>query len=236
MPTVTVLTTALSISSSNPAFHKSIASAILPHTHELAVSQFGHNLINAIVEVPSKGKERSIPFHMKEAFMARLGEHEAELRDSWMGRSVWRNWKGDMWKTRRLDWKLWMKEVDANIPSSLPQRGPKVAEKKPDRKPAPEAVEEPVFEQPAIEELTIEEPVAEPAVEDDTKMDVDEVVADDDDEEKKTKKKSKKEKKDKKDKKDKKKDKKDKTEKKEKKEKKKKSKSDDAKVDEEPDE
>ncbi|KAF4996255.1 hypothetical protein FGRMN_4611 [Fusarium graminum] len=217
MPTVTVLTTALSISSSNPAFHKSIASAILPHTHELAISQFGHNLINAIVEVPSKGKERSIPFHMKEAFMARLGEHEAELRDSWMGRSVWRNWRGDVWKTRRQDWKIWMKEVDANIPSSLPQRGPKPAEK-PTPRPAPETVDEPIAEEPMIEE-----PALEPAVEDD-KMDINEVVeqAADDDEEKKEKKKSKKEKIEKKDKSEKKekKEKKDKSEKKEKKEKK----------------
>lgn len=112
MPTVTVLTTALSKTSTNPAFHKSLVNAILPHTQELAKSQFGHNLINTIVEVPSKGKERSVPFHMKEAIMARLGEHEAELRDCWMGRSVWRSWKGDMWKTRRGDWKLWMREVD----------------------------------------------------------------------------------------------------------------------------
>nr|CEG04829.1 unnamed protein product [Fusarium clavum] len=167
MPTVTVLTTALSISSTNPAFHKSIASAIMPHTHELAVSQFGHNLINAIVEVPSKGRERSIPFHMKEAFMARLGEHEAELRDSWMGRSVWRNWKGDMWKTRRGDWKIWMKEVDANIPSTLPQRGPKTTEKE---KPKPRHTQE------AVDEPVVEEPVAEdPAVEED-RMDADEEV------------------------------------------------------------
>lgn len=122
MPTVTVITTALSKTSTNPAFHKSIVNTILPHIHELAVSQFGHNLINAIVEVPSKGKERSVPFHMKEAVMAKLGQHEPELRESWMGRSVWRSWKGDMWKTRRIDWKLWMREVDVQ-PESQPPKG-----------------------------------------------------------------------------------------------------------------
>ncbi|KAF7547614.1 hypothetical protein G7Z17_g7602 [Cylindrodendrum hubeiense] len=112
MPTVTVLTTALATPSSNPAFHKSIVSSLLPHVSQLANSQFGHNLINAIIEVPSKGKERSIPFHMKESIMGTLGQHEAELRDSWMGRSVWRTWKGDTWKTKRIDWKFWMREVD----------------------------------------------------------------------------------------------------------------------------
>ncbi|KAM0434672.1 hypothetical protein ACHAPT_003771 [Fusarium lateritium] len=153
MPTVTVLTAALATPSSNPAFHKSIVSSLLPHTHELAVQQFGHNLVNAVAEVPSKGKERSVPFHMKEAIMARLGEHEAELRDSWMGRSVWRSWKGDMWKTRRGDWKIWMREVDAHVESSLPQRG-RAAEK-----------QQTVRDKPSKEE---------PVVED--KMEVDEVV------------------------------------------------------------
>ncbi|CVK89339.1 probable Nucleolar protein 9 [Fusarium mangiferae] len=226
MPTVTVLTTALATPSSNPAFHKSIASAILPHTHELAISQFGHNLINAIVEVPSKGKERSIPFHMKEAFMARLGDHEAELRDSWMGRSVWRNWKGDMWKTRRGDWKLWMREVDANVPSSLPQRGSKVAEReKPPVKPVPEIVEDHRGQEPAAEEHITEDKM---------KMDVDDVVEaavnSEEEESKKDKKaKTKKSKKEKKVKKEKK-------EKKDKKNKKKKDKSVEAKADEETEE
>jgi nucleolar protein 9 len=112
MPTVTVLTTALATPSANPAFHKTIVGSLLPHVADLATSQFGHNLINAIVEVPSKGKERSVPFHMKEAIMAKLGEHERDLRESWMGRSVWRSWKGDMWKTRRSDWKYWMRQID----------------------------------------------------------------------------------------------------------------------------
>ncbi|KAH8735212.1 armadillo-type protein [Ilyonectria robusta] len=125
MPTVTVLTAALATPSSNPAFHKSIVSALLPHIPELAVSQFGHNLINAIVEVPSKGKERSIPFHMKESIMSTLGQHEGELRDSWMGRSVWRTWKGDTWKTRRGDWKVWMREVDVQPEPSAPAKGAK---------------------------------------------------------------------------------------------------------------
>ncbi|KAF7558306.1 hypothetical protein G7046_g5850 [Stylonectria norvegica] len=121
MPTVTILTTALATPSSNPAFHKSIVSAILPHIPELAVSQFGHNLLNAIVEVPNKGKERSVPFHMKEVIMSKLGDNEGDLRESWMGRSVWRNWGGDMWKTKRYDWKVWIREVD--VLPEVPAKG-----------------------------------------------------------------------------------------------------------------
>ncbi|KAI5462334.1 armadillo-type protein [Mariannaea sp. PMI_226] len=129
LPTVTVLTTALATPSSNPAFHKVIVSTIQPHVGELATSKAGHNLINAIVEVPSKGKERSVPLHMKEAVMVKLGEREAELRDSWMGRSVWRSWKGDMWKTRRGDWKAWMREVDIQPEQNAHPRGPKSSDK-----------------------------------------------------------------------------------------------------------
>ncbi|KAM4056614.1 nucleolar protein 9 [Hirsutella rhossiliensis] len=122
MPTVTLLTSALHTPSVNSIFQKSIVSALSAHVSELAVSQFGHNLINAIAEVPSKGKDRSVPCHMKEAVMQQLGAHEAELRDSWMGRSVWRTWKGDMWKTRRGDWKAWVKETDAAQKETQPVR------------------------------------------------------------------------------------------------------------------
>ncbi|KAH8173899.1 nucleolar protein 9 [Sarocladium implicatum] len=142
MPTVTILTTALSLPSPNPAFHKRIVSTLLPATPELATSQFGHNYLNAIIEVPSKGRERSIPFHMKEAIMAKLSEHESEMRDCWMGRSVWRNWKGDTWKTRLGDWKAWARELDAQVEASAPKPGQRDGQKmnggrpgKPDGKP-----------------------------------------------------------------------------------------------------
>lgn len=121
MPTVTLLTTALSTPSANSLFQKSIVATISPHVSELATAQYGHNVINGIAEIPSRGKDFSIPFHVKEGVMQRLGSMETELRDSWMGRSVWRNWKGDMWKTRRGDWKVWMREIDASVPQSLPQ-------------------------------------------------------------------------------------------------------------------
>ncbi|WYZ34193.1 hypothetical protein EsH8_I_000469 [Colletotrichum jinshuiense] len=112
--TMTVLTTALAnpAAPQNEFFHKSLVSALAPHVAELAQSQFGHNIVNAIIEIPSRGKERSVPFHVKQTIISSLAEHEKTLRDSWTGRSVWRTWKGDMWKTRRSDWVKWAKEVD----------------------------------------------------------------------------------------------------------------------------
>ncbi|KAK0376329.1 pumilio-family RNA binding repeat domain-containing protein [Colletotrichum limetticola] len=114
MASMTVLTTALATPAApqNEFFHKALVGAIAPHAAELAQSQFGHNVVLAIIEVPSRGTDRSIPFHVKQTIIGALAEHERALRDSWMGRSVWRTWKGDMWKTRRSDWVKWAKEVD----------------------------------------------------------------------------------------------------------------------------
>ncbi|PHH77325.1 hypothetical protein CDD83_4144 [Cordyceps sp. RAO-2017] len=105
MPTVSLLRCALAAPSANASFQKSLVNAVAPHAADLAQSQFGHNLVNAIAAVPCKGKELSVPYHVKEAVMQGLGAREPELRESWMGRSVWRTWKGDMWKTRPGDWK-----------------------------------------------------------------------------------------------------------------------------------
>lgn len=120
LPTVTVLTTAIAIPSTNGLFQKTLVSTISPHITELATNQNGHNLIVAIAAIPTKGKDYSIPPHTKESIMQNLSYEERTLRDTWMGRSVWRSWKGDMWKTRRGDWKMWMKEVGQEQP---PQDG-----------------------------------------------------------------------------------------------------------------
>ncbi|RDA90170.1 hypothetical protein CP533_0519 [Ophiocordyceps camponoti-saundersi (nom. inval.)] len=111
MPTVTLLTDALSTPSANSSFQKTLVGAMTNHISDLASSQFGHNLVKAIIEVPSKGKDLSLPLHMKEVIMGRLGSCESQLRDSWMGRSVWRSWKGDLWKRRPGDWKTWAREL-----------------------------------------------------------------------------------------------------------------------------
>ncbi|KAJ6785966.1 hypothetical protein PWT90_09144 [Aphanocladium album] len=112
-PTATLLSTALKTPSANALFQKTTVNALAPHVAELAVSQNGHNVVVAMAEIPTKGRDFSVPAHIKDGIMQTLGNHEAELRDCWMGRSVWRTWKGDMWKTRRYDWKAWIKEMVA---------------------------------------------------------------------------------------------------------------------------
>lgn len=140
MPTMAILKTALAKPSENPFFHKVLVASLLPHVADLATSQAGHNVVNEILTVPSKGRGHSVPFHIKEAIMTKLAENEALLRDSWMGRSVWRTWKGDVWKRGRVDWGTWAKgaesaggDVFAAAPTKRPRPGerPERGENKP---------------------------------------------------------------------------------------------------------
>ncbi|KAG7128970.1 Nucleolar protein 9 like [Verticillium longisporum] len=106
MPHVAVLTTALAQPGATPVFHKALVGRLAPRAADLALTQFGHNAVNAIIAVGT------VPFHVKGTIMAALAAREGEMRESWMGRSVWRTWKGDMWKTRHADWVRWAKEVE----------------------------------------------------------------------------------------------------------------------------
>ncbi|MBE3110005.1 MAG: hypothetical protein IMZ46_05735, partial [Acidobacteria bacterium] len=111
-PTMFMLKTALSTPASNPVFHKVIVASLIPHIPDLAVSQSGHNIVNEVFVLPSKGKGHSVPFHLKQAVMAKLAESEELLRESWMGRSVWRTWKGDVWKRGDPNWGAFAKGAE----------------------------------------------------------------------------------------------------------------------------
>ncbi|KAH9905955.1 pumilio-family RNA binding repeat domain-containing protein [Xylariomycetidae sp. FL2044] len=117
-----VITTALSTPSKNKAFHKSLVGALRPHIMELVESEHGSRVLSAIISTPSKSDGISLPFHIKESIMTTLGQHESELRESFMGRRVWRSWKGDLWRNRRTDWIAWAKEVDSAAENAVPGR------------------------------------------------------------------------------------------------------------------
>ncbi|KAK0713039.1 armadillo-type protein [Lasiosphaeria miniovina] len=111
--TSAMLVKALATSSQNPNFHKVLVAGLLPHTYELATSMHGQNVLNAVIEAPSKGGDGiTVPFHLKENIMGQLESHERDLRESWLGRNVWRAWRGDLWSRRRPDWVRWAKETD----------------------------------------------------------------------------------------------------------------------------
>lgn len=111
--TANVLLTALSTpAKNNQIFHKALVASLITQLADLTSSQYGHNVVNAIVSMPSRGDGVALPFHLKQAVMTQLGEQEPVLRESWMGRSVWRTWKGDLWRHRRSDWIKWIKDFD----------------------------------------------------------------------------------------------------------------------------
>ena len=113
--TAAILVKAFSTPSQNPHFHKLLVASLLPNTFTIATSQHGSAIINTIIATPSRGEGISVPFHLKENMMSQLEGHERELRESWLGRNVWRTWKGDMWNHRRRDWVLWAKETDPEV-------------------------------------------------------------------------------------------------------------------------
>ncbi|KAI1169782.1 pumilio-family RNA binding repeat domain-containing protein [Nemania sp. FL0916] len=122
-PTSHVIVDALSTPSPNKAFHKALVASLRPHIMELANSDHGNKIISAIVSVPSRSEGISLPFHIKESIMTELGQHEQELRDSFIGRRIWRTWKGDLWRNRRVEWIAWAKEVDSvPEPTVIPTR------------------------------------------------------------------------------------------------------------------
>ncbi|KAI0965603.1 pumilio-family RNA binding repeat domain-containing protein [Xylaria arbuscula] len=121
-PTSHVIMDALSTPSQNKIFHKALVSSLRPHVMKLADSEHGNKVLSAIIAVPSRSEGISLPFHIKESIMTELGQHEQDLRDSFIGRRIWRNWKGDLWRNRRVDWIAWAKEVDSALEQSAPDR------------------------------------------------------------------------------------------------------------------
>ncbi|SPQ24701.1 532b38d7-2ec4-4568-95ac-edf1b3e5f7ce [Thermothielavioides terrestris] len=112
-PTATVLLNALAAPPQIPHFHKLLVAAMLPNIYDIAASQHGSAVVNAIISAPSRGEGVAVvPFHLKENIMAQLERRERDLRSTWLGRNVWRTWRGDLWTHRRHDWVRWAKETD----------------------------------------------------------------------------------------------------------------------------
>ncbi|KAI1385877.1 ARM repeat-containing protein [Hypoxylon trugodes] len=118
-PTSYVVVNALSTQSKNKVFHKTLVATLRPHAFQLATSEYGNKILNAIIFLPSKGDGISVPFHVKELIIEQLGQHEQELRDSFEGRRVWRTWKGDLWRNRRREWISWVKELDSTSSQTM---------------------------------------------------------------------------------------------------------------------
>ena len=51
-------------------------------------------------------------FFVKERLAQELAQNEMSLRDSFVGRAVWRNWSMDLYKRRRGEWAAKAKRLD----------------------------------------------------------------------------------------------------------------------------
>ena len=75
---------------------------------ELALDKFASHVVDCIWE-----GTHGLAF-IRERIAEELAENESQLRESPSGRAVWRNWKMDIYKRRRLEWIRQSKEKASN--------------------------------------------------------------------------------------------------------------------------
>lgn len=112
--TANIINKALATPAQLPHFHKLLVAGLSQNIVDIALSRHGNPVACAIIACPSKGEANApiVPFHLKENIMGQLAMSEASLRETWLGRNVWRTWKGDLYGRKRFDWVRWAKETD----------------------------------------------------------------------------------------------------------------------------
>ncbi|KAF2237445.1 ARM repeat-containing protein [Viridothelium virens] len=79
-------------------FRRKVIQQFYGNIGEMALDSSASHVIDAIWE-----GTRGLAF-IRERVAEELAENEASLRESHIGRAVWRNWKMDLYKRRRADW------------------------------------------------------------------------------------------------------------------------------------
>ena len=93
-----VLQAALVCPDQTPRFRKLLIPRLHSHIEDLATHPVASHVIDALWQA-SEG----LTF-IRERIADKLARHESPLRDSISGRAVWRNWKMDIYKSRRNEW------------------------------------------------------------------------------------------------------------------------------------
>lgn len=93
-----VLQTALICPEQAPKFRRMLIPRFYSHIEDLAVDPVASHVVDSIWEA-TKG----LTF-IRERIANELAQHEPALRASISGRAVWRNWKMDIYNTRRKEW------------------------------------------------------------------------------------------------------------------------------------
>ncbi|KAF9891123.1 hypothetical protein FE257_005059 [Aspergillus nanangensis] len=93
-----VVQQALTLPTSTPQFRRQFVPRFIGHLQELAIDSSGSHVVDALWPATKD------IFFIKERMAQELTQHEMELRDSFVGRAVWRNWSMDLYKRRRGEW------------------------------------------------------------------------------------------------------------------------------------
>ncbi|KAJ5721770.1 Nucleolar protein 9 [Penicillium malachiteum] len=93
-----VLQQALTSKTSKPQFRRQFTTRFQGHMVELAQDNSGSHVVDCLWEATKD------IFFVKERMAQELAAEEMLLRDSFIGRAVWRNWSMDLYKRRRGEW------------------------------------------------------------------------------------------------------------------------------------
>lgn len=101
-----VLQQALTLPTSTPQFRRQFTPRFFGHMNELALDTSGSHVADTLWPATKD------IFFVKERLAQELAQNEYALRDSFVGRAVWRNWSMDLYKRRRGEWKAKAKGQD----------------------------------------------------------------------------------------------------------------------------
>lgn len=91
-------------------------------TITLALSSTGSHVLDSLLTsttAPPPNSTSSPLFSVAERIASELSTHEVELRNSWSGRIVWRNWDIDLFNRKRFDWVFKVKNNGAAAAKNL---------------------------------------------------------------------------------------------------------------------
>lgn len=100
-----MLQCSLAVSEESLKYRRVLVQRFFGHITELATDTIASHVVDEFWTA-SKGLK-----FIREQIAAELFKNEAIIRDSFSGRAVWKNWKMDIYKTKRRDWMFGAKEA-----------------------------------------------------------------------------------------------------------------------------
>ncbi|KAJ5674116.1 Nucleolar protein 9 [Penicillium macrosclerotiorum] len=113
-----VLQQALTLPTSTAQFRRQFIPRFQGHLVELSLHNSGSHVVDALWSATKD------IFFVKERMAQELAQSEMILRDSFLGRAVWRNWSMDLYKRRRGEWSARAKGIERQPMGSEGPGGP----------------------------------------------------------------------------------------------------------------